>query len=222
LHSVCILQWSSRIINAGDVMSATTQRSSKHPIDKLFLDRWSSRAFTDEPFSIEQLHTLLEAAHWAPSSSNSQPWRFVYSLRGSSSWQRFVSILAPSNQVWAQHAAALVFLLSKLESRSPNSGQIHPLPMHTFDAGIAAGFFALQATMLGFNTHVMAGIDRDLAILELKIPDGYAVHVAIAVGKRGDSATLPDPYRERDIPSSRMPLSELISEGVFSAQADLT
>ena len=170
--------------------------------------------------SVEQMHTLLEAAHWAPSSSNSQPWRFIYSLRGSASWQRFVSILAPSNQVWAQHAAALVFLLSKLESRSPNSGQLHPLPMHAFDSGTASGFFALQATLKGFNTHVIAGIDRDLAKNELNIPDGYAVHVAIAVGKRGDSATLPDPYRERDIPSNRKPLSELASEGSFSIHED--
>lgn len=201
-------------------MSTTTPRTSDHPIDKLFIERWSSRAFAVEPISIEQLHTLLEAAHWAPSSSNSQPWRFVYSLRGSDSWQRFVSILVPSNQVWAQHAAALVFLLTKLESRSPSSGQLHPLPMHAFDAGTASGFLEVQATLKGFNTHVMAGIDRELAMIELKIPDGYAVHVAIAVGKRGDSDTLPDPYRERDVPSGRKPLSELACEGTFSIKED--
>lgn len=201
-------------------MSANTPRSSSHPVHSLFLERWSSRAFSGEPISVDELLTLIEAARWAPSSSNSQPWRFVYSLRGSDSWQRFVSILAPSNQVWAQNAAALVFLLSKLESRSPNSGQLHPLPMHAFDAGTASGFFAMQATLMGLNVHVMAGIDRELAKKELGIPDGYALHVAIAVGKRGDSATLPEPYRGRDFPSSRMPISELAFDGIFSAHED--
>jgi nitroreductase len=90
----------------------TTQRQPDYPIHEMFLNRWSPRAFTAQPITQEELLTMLEAARWAASSYNSQPWRFLYALRDTSAWERFLNLLVPFNQSWAQESSALVFLIS--------------------------------------------------------------------------------------------------------------
>jgi nitroreductase len=200
-------------------MNAANPRKSNYPILKLFLDRWSARAFSAEPVTKQDVLTLIEAARWAPSSYNTQPWRFVYSLRGSASWQPFVSTLLPINQLWAQNAAAIVFLLAQQEGIFPGSSEPQPLRMSAFDTGTASGFFALQAAQMGLIAHVMGGFDRDLAAKILNLPGNLTPQVAIAAGKLGDPATLPDVLREREFPSDRIPLAELAFEDAYPGNA---
>src|SRR4029079_10675808 len=96
----------------GREMTKANSRTADYPIEALFLERWSPRAFTDEPISERDLLTLLEAARWAPSSFNSQPWRFLYARRGTEPWAQFLGLLNEYNQSWAKNAAALLILVS--------------------------------------------------------------------------------------------------------------
>jgi nitroreductase len=128
-------------------------RTAEYPIDPLFLERWSPRAFTGEPIPHETLLTMLEAARWAASSFNAQPWRFIYAIRDTPPWGSLLSLLVPFNQEWAKHASALVFAVSKTRSRSRKTGEEHPLPTHSFDTGAACGFMVLQALKLGWHAH---------------------------------------------------------------------
>ena len=193
-------------------------RKSEYPIHEMFLNRWSPRAFTTEPITKEELLTMLEAARWAASSYNSQPWRFLYALRESPAWQRFLNLLVPSNQSWAKHSSALVFVISSSTMRSPRSREKVPSPTHSFDAGTASGYFALQASLMGWYVHGMAGFDADRACEELDIPKGYKVEAVYAVGKKADPAGLPEELRSREAPSDRLPLAKLAFEGGFSEQ----
>ncbi|MDE1176674.1 MAG: nitroreductase family protein [Edaphobacter sp.] len=194
-------------------MSTTANgRTADYSIDTIFLERWSPRAFTGETIAREELFSMLEAARWAPSSSNAQPWRFLYALHGTPAFEHFVSLLVPGNQVWAKNASALLFFVSKKTSTSP-SGKVVPLGTHSFDTGTASGFFALEVRKRGWYAHGMAGIERDRAVQELNITDDYHLECAYAVGRHGDPATLPPELAEREKPNTRRPLAESVFEG---------
>ena len=201
-------------------MTTANGRTADYPIDPRFLERWSPRAFTAEPISATDLLTILEAARWAPSSHNSQPWRFVYARRETPFWEKLFRLLAPPNQSWAKDAAALVILISNSVMRRPGSDQNVPSSTHSLDAGTASGFFALQANEMGWYVHAMVGFDRERAFAELNVPKGYALEVAYAIGRRGDPSKLPDALRAREQPSERMPLSQLAFEGAFATTAE--
>src|SRR3954470_1826328 len=172
-------------------MTSANGRIADHPIDKLFLERWSPRAFTGEPIAEADLAILFEAARWAPSSYNSQPWRFLYARRDTPHWESFLNLLVPFNQSWARQASALVILVSNSLMRPPGSDADVPSHSHSMDAGAASGYFALQAVKMGWYVHGMAGFDMDRAFTELNVPKGYRVEAASAVGKRVDRSTLP-------------------------------
>ncbi|AMB85425.1 NADH dehydrogenase [Pseudomonas agarici] len=191
-------------------------RVADYPIDAQFTQRWSPRAFTGEAIAQETLLSFFEAARWAPSAYNSQPWRFLYARRDTPNWERFLGLLNEFNRGWAQHASALVIVISKTTFKAPGAAEETPALTHTFDTGSAWGYLALQASKSGWHAHGMAGFDQDLTRQELKIPQGYALHAAVAVGKLGDKATLPDYLQERELPSPREPLSALVAEGDFS------
>ena len=127
-------------------MTSSNNRESQYPIDKIFLDRWSPRAYSNETMPEKDLLTILEAAHWAPSASNLQPWRFVYALRGSENWDKFLDLLIEFNQGWAKSAAALLFVISRTHSGELGSAEQKPSYSHSFDAGTAWGFLAMQPT----------------------------------------------------------------------------
>ena len=188
-------------------------RVPEHPIQPFFHERWSPRAFTDEEIPVAELMKLFEAARWAPSANNAQPWRFVYARRGTPAFARLLAVLAPGNQAWAHRAAALVALVSEELMSLPGKAEKVPYGSHSFDAGAAWANLALQAHLAGWATHAMGGFDRERATATLELPQHHRIEAFIAVGRPGDPATLPDWAREREKPSGRKPVSELVREG---------
>jgi nitroreductase len=198
-------------------MSEPGQRKARFRIEPIFLERWSPRAFSPSKVSDTELYTLFEAARWAPSSFNHQPWRFVYARREDPTFGGFVSLLRPFNAGWASQAAVLVFILSDTMIQLPGSPGPRPSHSNSFDAGAAWAFMALQATHLGLSTHGMSGVDFERARVELEVPTGFRIEAAIAIGRRGDKADLPEPLRAREHPSGRKELEAFVHRGRFGA-----
>jgi nitroreductase len=184
-------------------------------VDPLFVERWSPRAFTGEELPQATLRSLFEAARWAPSAMNAQPWRFVYARRGTAAFERFLSVLAPANQAWASRASALIALVSATTLTVPGRPEPVASESHSFDAGAAWAHLALQAHLSGWSTHAMGGFDRARANEALAIPADHRLEVFVAVGRRGDVASLPEWARKREHPNDRKPVAELVREGSF-------
>ena len=191
-------------------------RTPEYPINSLFVERWSPRAFTGEAIAEATLLRFFEAARWAPSAYNSQPWRFLYARNDSEHWPQFVGLLSEFNRVWAQNASALVILLSKTHFVPPGKTEAIAASSHAFDAGAAWASLALQASLDGWATHAVGGYDKAKAREVLNIPEDYALEAAIVIGKRGDKSLLPPNLQEREQPSPRRPLAELVAEGGFA------
>jgi len=188
-------------------------RKPDHSIDKLFLDRWSPRAMSGEPLAQEELMSLLEAARWAPSSYNNQPWRILYARRDTGHWSRFLGLLVEFNQSWCKHGAVLIVFVSKNNFDHNNE----PSVTHSFDCGAAWENLALEGAKRGLVVHGMQGFDYQRAKTELSIPDGYTVEAMAVIGKPGRKEDLPEPLRQREAPSDRRKLSETAFEGPFRA-----
>ena len=198
--------------------SYTNNRTSAYAVDPIFLNRWSPRAFDPAAvISDHELMTIFEAAHWAPSSFNSQPWRFIYARRDTPEWSRLFDLLVPMNQSWAARASALVVLVSATTAQPPGAPGPIPSYSHSLDAGAAWAYLALQATQLGWHAHAMAGWDVERAPTVLEVPPGYRVETVIAIGRLGDKSVLPPPLQEREKPNGRRPVEELVMEGRFQS-----
>jgi nitroreductase len=189
-----------------------TGRTADHPIATIFLDRWSPRAFDASVIPDADLATIFEAARWAPSSFNYQPWRFLYAKREDADWERFLDLLIPFNRGWAQGASVLIYLLSDTQMEMV-AGQPMPSHSHSFDTGAAWACLALQATMLGYHAHGMVGVDFDRARTELKVPERYRFEAAAVVGRAGDKALLDERLRAREVPSDRKPIADFAFRG---------
>jgi nitroreductase len=200
-------------------MTKANDRVSEFPIDPLFLKRWSPRAFDGSAITNRDLFTMFDAAGWAPSAFNQQPWRFIYCHRGSPSWERLLGLLMPFNVAWAQRASVLVFIVSDTLIQLPGGPGPVPSHSHSFDAGAAWALMALQATRLGLFAHGMTGVDFDRARTELRVPHRYRIETAIAIGRRADKSVLPPPLQEREAPNGRKPLSALVMENEFREDA---
>jgi nitroreductase len=190
-------------------------REAGYPIDPLFLERWSPRAFDGSQIPDEDLMTIFEAARWAPSAFNSQPWRFLYAKRGDANWDRFLGLLIPWNQGWAHSASALVYILSDTMPMTGKDGSAQESRTHSFDTGAAWASLALQATRMGYHAHGMSGIQYDLARAELGVPERYRIEAACVIGRIGDPAILDEKQRAREHPSGRKPLSDFVFAGGF-------
>jgi nitroreductase len=188
-------------------------RTSNYPILPAFTDRWSPRAFSDKPVSEEQLLTLLEAARWAPSASNLQPWRFIYALKGQPEFDTLLSLLVPFNEGWAKEAAALVFIASV----TSYDGE-RPVRSHSFDAGAAWMSLAIQAHSMGLVAHGMGGLEYEKAPLVLELSPLLNLEAAAAIGYQGDVASLPDYLQAREKPSDRLPLEAVAFKGRFTGE----
>jgi nitroreductase len=189
-------------------------RTADHPIDGLFLDRWSPRAMSGEAIDEAELFVLFEAARWAPSSGNSQPARILYAHRDTEDWPLFFDLLVDRNKVWCVKAAALLVFIS----RTTNEKTGRPLVTHSYDTGAAWLSFALQGTLRGLVVHGMAGFDYARAKNTLGIPDGFQVEAMAAVGKPGRKEDLPEDFQARESPSTRKPITELVFRGRFVAE----
>ncbi len=187
-------------------------RKAAYEIGTILLNRWSPRAMSGESIDDTELMRLFEAARWAPSSYNNQPWRFVYAKRETAAWQPLFDLMVPFNQSWAQHAAALILIVSCNTFERDDK----PSRTHSFDTGASWQNFALQGSLMGLVVHGMEGFDYDRARIVVGIPDGYTVEAMVAVGKPGRVDDLPEDLQEREQPSERKPITEFIFEGRFS------
>ncbi|CAN5341113.1 nitroreductase family protein [soil metagenome] len=197
-------------------MTQTTanHRTADHPIDPMFLERWSPRAYDSSAVSAEDAATLFEAARWAPSSYNSQPWRYVYAHRDTPQWAKLFGLLNDFNRGWAHTASIVVIAISK-KTMMPPGGQPTPSRSHSFDAGAAWMALALQASRMDLHAHGMTGIDFDAAPKVLGLSDDYSVECGIVIGRIGDKASLPEGLRARETPNERQPISAFAFEGDF-------
>lgn len=192
-------------------------RSSSYEINPLILNRWSPRSMTGEKLSYEELMSLFEAARWAPSSANSQPWRFIYATRDTEEWNTLFNLLVDLNKIWAKDAAVLIVVVSKKEFEY--NGKVIPSITHQFDTGAAWENLALEATSRGLVVHGIAGFDYERARRDLGIPNTYEILAMIAIGKRGLKENLPPALKEREVPSDRKPLEQIVMNGRFKEES---
>jgi nitroreductase len=171
------------------------------------LARWSPRAFSHRPVAGEDLKKIFEAARWAASSYNEQPWRFLVGHRGDPTYQKIFDSLVEFNQGWAKSAPVLILSAASkhfAHNKSPNQYAIH-------DTGAATAYLVLQATALGLHAHSMAGFDHDKARAAFGIPDSFHIGAVTALGHPGDADTLPEGLREQELaPRQRKPLAEIV------------
>lgn len=187
-------------------------RQTSLPVQPFFLSRVSSRAFSDERITEEELLTLFEAARWAPSSYNNQPWRFIYVRRGEENWNLLFDPLVEFNKSWCKRADTLVLVLS----RNQFTHNEKPARTARFDTGAAWMSLALEAHFQNIIAHGMEGFDYEAVRRNFNIPETYTVEAMIALGKPGSIDTLPEELQEKEIPSLRKPLKEVISKGAFT------
>jgi nitroreductase len=181
-----------------------------HGVDDLIRRRWSPRTYADKEIPAAELKKLFEAARWAASSSNEQPWRFLVGRRGDDTYQKIFNALVEFNQSWAKSAPVLV--LSVAKNIFTNNGKPNAYGMH--DTGAASATLALQATAIGLHTHSMAGFDREQLRASFAIPSDYEIGAVTAIGYLGDPATLPEHLQKMEVsPRQRKPVEEF----VFSA-----
>jgi nitroreductase len=181
----------------------TQTRTPTQEINHVFVNRWSPRGMTGEVLDDEDLMALFEAARWAPSSYNNQPW--------TESWNRLFDLLLEGNRVWAKDSAALAVLISR--KNFEYNGK--PSVTHQLDAGAAWENLALEACFRGIVTHGMEGFDYQRARQELEIPEDFDILAMIVIGKKGSKENLPPPLRDRESPTDRKPLTEIIMEGKY-------
>jgi nitroreductase len=181
-------------------------------VASMFVDRWSRRALSPRPLGSDTVRSLLEAARWAPSSGNSQPWLFVYA-DDEATLAAARPVLNDSNRRWADKAPLLLFVFAR---RADAKGR--PLPTGQFDSGSAWMSLALQAHALGLTAHGMAGFHHDLSYEVFGVPvDEYEAMAAIAVAYPGDADELPDDLKAREKPNSRKSVTEFAFRGRFRA-----
>ncbi len=187
------------------------QRKTTHAIHPLIVNRWSPRSMTGEELSDDELMPLFESARWAPSSHNSQLWRFVYAKRQTKFWHTFVDLLFEGNKVWARQAAVLVVVTSRKFFEHNDK----PAVTYAFDAGAAWENLALEGTRRGLVVHGMQGFDYEKARRDLCVPEDYEILAMAAIGKRASKESLPPHLQELEFPNDRRPLDEIVITGRF-------
>jgi nitroreductase len=182
------------------------KRKSDYPIEPMLLYRSSPRAMTGESLSDEELFPLFEAARWAPSSFNAQPWRILYVKRGTPHWKKLFDLLIDFNKSWCVNAAVLGLYFSRTTFEHNNK----PSHTHAFDAGASWENLCLEGCHRGLVVHGMEGFDYARA--RLLIPKDHEVHAMFAVGKKAPKSSLPPELQERETPSTRKKIAEFVFE----------
>lgn len=178
-------------------------RQSSYTINPVFLNRWSPRSFLEKEVPEDVLMSVFEAARWAPSSQNKQPWKFIIA-KTKQDRAKFYDFIMEGNRKWCEKAPVLALIISEQTGSS-----------HAFDTGTAWGYLSIQAAQHGLITHPMGGIYKDKAQKLLNIPENYTVHALVAIGYQGEKEELPKELQEREHPSNRKPLEEVVIEGTF-------
>lgn len=186
-------------------------RKPTYPITPLILNRSSPRAMTGESLKEEEYLPLFEAARWAPSCYNEQPWLFLYALRDTPDFDLYLSLLVPFNQAWAVKASLLGISLS--HTIYAKTGK--PSLTHGYDTGAAWENLALEGSARGLVVHGMGGFDYERARTLLNIPSDYQIHATFAIGKRAAKETLPPDLQAREVLSDRKALAEICRKGKF-------
>ena len=186
-----------------------TSTEFESPVLELIKDRRSRRAFSSQPVEEEKIKSLFEAARWAPSSVNEQPWRYIYAMRSQPElWNGIFDALNENNKEWVKNAPLLIVSMARkrfARNDMPNGSAL-------YDLGGANAFLSLQATSFGLNIHQMGGFDHSKAIANLNIPEEYDLGVIMAVGYYGHPDMLPEKLREREIaPRVRLIQEEFVS-----------
>jgi nitroreductase len=193
------------------VSETDESRKSTYPINPLILNRWSPRAMTGEELENEEIMPLFEAARWAPSSYNNQPWRFIYAKRNTGHWDRLFNLLADGNKTWAKNSALLVAVISRKNFEYNEK----PARTYQFDAGSAWENLALEAFSRGLVAHGMQGFDYDKARVDLEIPPDFEIMAMIAIGKKGPRESLPTELQKKEKFTDRKPLKDIVMEGIY-------
>ena len=192
--------------------------NTEYPVHSLVANRWSPRAFSDKAVPEEILRSLFEAARWAPSSSNEQPWAFIVATKNDAgTFQKALSVLVDGNQSWAKHAPVIVIAVSQMEfarSGRPNRNAF-------YDTGAAVAHLTSEATARELFVHQMAGFDPQKAIELFHIPKGWEPIATFVIGYPGDPKDLPESLRERELaPRSRKPIKEFVMSGEWGKPAE--
>ena len=176
----------------------------------IIASRWSPRAFTDRAVRTEDLEKIFTAASWAASSTNEQPWRFLFGRKGDSTFAKILDSMAEANQAWAKPAPVLLLSVGKnIFSPGPYTGQHNPYALH--DTGAASAYLSLQTTALGLYAHGVGGFDHEKARAHFNIPSEFEIGACWAIGYLGDPDALPDRLRQRELaPRTRKQLNEFV------------
>lgn len=196
--------------------TARRQRRPDHDIDAVLWERWSPRAMSGEPITRAELDRIFEAARWAPSSYNRQPWRFFYALRDDANWDDFLGLLTPGNRSWAANGSVLIVIVSRKVVEDGTESRTH-----SFDTGAAWQNLALQGTSMGLVVHGMEGFDYEKARTVLSLPRELEVEAMCVVGRYGAEEALPEKYRTREAPRDREPIEAFVKHGPFEAPNSL-
>jgi nitroreductase len=185
--------------------------ATDNPINDLISHRWSPRAFAAKSVPADVLRSLFEAARWAPSSSNEQPWVYLVASRDNAEdFAKTTSVLVEFNAGWAKHASVLALAVCRLAFEKNNT----PNRNAQYDTGAATALLCVEATARGLFVHQMAGFDPDKARAVFGIPAGWEAIAAVAIGYPGDPNSLPQPLKDREVaPRERKPLSEFVMSG---------
>lgn len=192
-------------------MDIAKYRQADYDIDPIYIKRWSPRSFSSKQVEKEKLNAVFEAARWAPSAANFQPWRFVYA-QTEADREKFLSFINEGNVEWCKNAPILVAIISKTTRNEEGAPNI----THAFDTGTAWGYLTLEATRQGLITHGMGGFDRKRAKEVLNIPKEYDVQAVFALGYYDPNVELPEHHEKREKPSDRNPIHSFLFEGEFS------
>ncbi len=184
---------------------------SDFPVHELIRERWSPRAFAVKPVPRDVLRSIFEAARWAPSSNNEQPWAYIVASRDdNASFEKTLSVLVEFNANWAKGAPVLAIAVARLTFAKNNV----PNRNAQYDTGAATALLSVEATARGLAVHQMAGFDPEKARQVFGIPAGWEAIAAIAIGYPGDPASLPQPLHDREMaPRTRKPINEFVMAG---------
>jgi nitroreductase len=217
MHRSLLLNHHIRAIPTEGINIMKKPAPSDFPVHELIRERWSPRAFADKPVLQDVLRSIFEAARWAPSSFNEQPWAYIVATRDDKEdFEKMLSVLVDFNVQWAKSAPVLALAVAKLAFANNNA----PNRNAQYDTGAATALLSVEATARGLAVHQMAGFDAEKARQVFGIPKGREAIAALAIGYPGDPASLPGPLKDREMaPRTRKPIAEFVMAGQWGHTA---